>query len=358
MLSPPPPTSVPEIDVVTVSRPREVEGTTVAQGLARAMSSADLRLLLRDALRDSRVTDHKVLLQSFSRTSAGRTVTAHAATSLNLTTPQFESSLQTLPEMDLYMPFRAHRRAWRGTNDVLVAASFDPNAAILEAFDVNGMSHRLNLADGVPSRPLVILHPSEPKRPLTAIEPSGGETVEQPPLIVAGLEEGENGGGGSGSPPVGVYLTRFYSYRNDGWWGSLEMEFRSYAWEFLPFYLNSSGWVYPGGYCSLGTGMKILEAGTWYNKLLVMVSPGVTNVAAVGCTYSSTPRGYELFVFESDGGLNGAGDDFGRRFFYAGTIPYDATIAATYPYWSCDGIPWPNSACQSLLSVELKLEYR
>ena len=275
---------------------------------------------------------------------------------MGMPTQDFEASIRALPEMDLYMPFRSHRRTWRGTGEVLVASSFDPDAPLLEAFDSDGEVHILRLVDGSPEQPLIIIHPSEPKRTLT--REFTGETVEQPAPIIASLEEGENGGGGSGSPPTGVYVTRFYSYRGDGWWGSLEMEFRSLAWEGIPFYSLTYGWTYPGGYCSLGTGTANLEAETWYNNMLLMVSPWVTNVGAVGCSYSSTPRGYELFVFESDGGLNAGGDDFGRRYFYAGTTPFGATIGATYPYWSKDGIPYPNSAAGAELSVQLQLEYR
>jgi hypothetical protein len=45
-----------------------------------------------------------------------------------------------------------------------------------------------------------------------------------------------------------------------------------------------------------------------------MLSPGITNVSSVSC---STPAQYyyAVNIVEIDGGLNGANDDFGYRFF-------------------------------------------
>jgi len=194
---------------------------------------------------------------------------------------------------------------------------------------------------------------------------SSNGTIEGDRMIMAGLEEGEGGGGGGGGGPApGVYLTYFYSYRDDGWWGALEMSFRSWGWEGLPIFVGY--WQYPTPFCSKGIAVQDFPHPRTAYTTLTLVSPGISNVLFVGCNYTSSPRGYELEVKEMDGGANGDNDDFGRRFFFGGANPFGATVGAIQQYWSCDGRP-VNTACgvypyatldPAQLSVDLKLEYR
>lgn len=329
----------------------------VARGIAGALARPALRAQLRNAMRESRWTDHKLVLQEFVRTHEGAALLAASAEALGTTAEAFVAVVGRLPAMDFYVPFRAHRLSWRGSPDVVVAAAFDGDAPTLQAFTPDGQARTLSLADGAPAATLLILHPSEPKalRDLRN-RPRIGETIQDP---------GEGGVGvmwepcndpycdSSGSPTTaGVYLTQFYSYRDDGWYGSLEMEFRSFGWQASVQYLGNENWYY-GAICGKGTGTATVEPQQTYTNQLVLVSAGVTSVNVVTCGQSLSPNGYGLFVVESDGGLNFEDDDFGRRHFYPGSIPFGATIGTTQSYYSGGG-----TASDGQLSVTARLEYR
>ncbi len=310
-------------------------------------------------MRDSRVTDHKLVLQEYLQSKKGGDLVTEVAAALGSTPAAVLALVGELPPMDLYVPFRAHRLAWKGSPNLIVAASFEPDAPFLTAYDMRGGANNLGLADGVPERTLIILHPAEPKGTRPASEPaSSGEAIQDPlesgVTVTCGCEliPIDPGGGGSVAPVPGIVVTQFYSYRGDGWWGSLEMEFRSLGWEGVPQYLGGGFW-YTDAVCSKGTGVATLDPYRNYTGLNIMVSPGITNVAGVACNRQYFPTGYEMYVFESDGGLNGNGDDFGRRFFYGGTIPFGAMINQPMLYYSGGGTP-----SDGQLSVDMTLTYR
>ncbi|MCY7379019.1 MAG: hypothetical protein LH467_06730, partial [Gemmatimonadaceae bacterium] len=126
----------------------------------------------------------------------------------------------------------------------------------------------------------------------------------------------------------------------------------SAGWEGNVQYLGNGFW-YSDDFCPKYTGTANLEPGQNYTNLLLAVGPGITNVAAVRCSLQYNPYGYEMIAFESDGGLNGSGDDFGRRFFYGGSIPFGAAVGYQLPYYSGGGTP-----SDGQLSVEMTLQYR
>ncbi len=161
----------------------------------------------------------------------------------------------------------------------------------------------------------------------------------------------DDGGGGGSSVPPGLYVTQFYSPRGDGWWGSLEMEFRSRGFEGYPTY--QGGVWYSTAWCNKYTGVATLEPERNYTNLLIAVGPGITSVAAVRCNNESYPYGYEMELFESDGGLNGPGDDFGRRFFVGVGLPFGATVGQQQSYYSQGGTPQNGEH-----SANMTLQYR
>lgn len=319
----------------------ESQAQRLARGLAAALARPQLRAQLRNDLRDSRWSEHKLVLQAFAHTRSGKALVAAAAAELGTTPDALQQTISGLPEIDLYVPFRNHRRSWRGSPDVLVAATFDGDAPAIEAYGTDGRSNTLRLADGVPAQPLVLLQPAEPKSTSSASRAGTGSTIEdfecQEPLSTGGtaiatsaaqsgssvllLDDPCGGGGGYTPPPPpapGVYVTHFNIQEGDGWFGSLEIQFHSQAVSgiyppnsaFNPYpvwifnYACSEGNFYP----SFSPNEDQGYSGLW------MISPGVTNVSSVSC---STPAQYyyAINIVEIDGGLNGNNDDFGYRFF-------------------------------------------
>lgn len=105
----------------------------------------------------------------------------------------------------------------------------------------------------------------------------------------------------------------------------------------------------------------MLEPDQTYTNLLLLVSPGITTLTNLGCP---TGGGYELYLFESDGGLNGSGDDFGRRFYStlgSTGLPWGATIGGFQEFYSCYGNtiqPPPGYGCPPIHSARARLEFR
>ncbi len=356
---------------------RKSEGDRFAVALARAMADPTLRAELRDAFRDSRLTDHKLSLQEFAAKATSGALVGSAAVRTGSSPWRLLDSLPSLPEMDLYVPFREHRRTWRATDDVLVAVAFDANAPTLETYDVRGHLVVLRLEDGVPRRPLVIMHPAEPKFTRASNQPVGIGAIIEPdcePTLRSELSSSEEdcgggggGGGGGPTPPApGVYITGFFSPRGDGWFGSsLEMEFysgvRSGSLNTTLDNSNNVLWFF-GQACNTGSTTRVFQKNTQYNNLLIMLSPGISNVGSVSCPSGGFPSEYMLRLVESDGGLNGPSDDFGRRFYgvLGGTsIPWNASVSGFHDFYSCSATTYTvYQQCPPQFSARVRLEYR
>lgn len=320
----------------------EAEAQHLARGIAAALAKPQLRAELRNEMRDSRWNEHKLVLQSFAHTRGGEAIVAAAAEALGTTPDALQQTIATLPEIDFYVPFSAHRRSWRGSPDVLVAATFDGDAPAIQAYATDGSAKTLRLADGTPAQPLVLLQPAEPKAIVnpastggggntiepTCIEPvsTGGTTTLQSGSTILVIEPpcdgGGGGGGGGGTPPPppspGVYITHFNIQEGDGWFGSLEVQFHSQAVSgiypphsaFNPYDV----WIFDQA-CSKGTFAPSFSPNEdqGYDGLW-MLSPGITNVNSVSCSAPGQYY-YAVNIVEIDGGLNGDNDDFGYRFF-------------------------------------------
>jgi hypothetical protein len=90
-----------------------------------------------------------------------------------------------------------------------------------------------------------------------------------------------------------------------------------------------------------------------YTNLVIPVGPNITNVLTVKCNGVYSPRGYEMYAVESDGGLNGGDDDFGRRFFYGGSLPFGAVVGSQQLYYSGGG-----TTSDGELSLNMTLSYK
>jgi hypothetical protein len=201
------------------------EVSLVARGFALALASPQMRAMIRDAMRASELNEHKLVLQDFADTPEGRQLLAAAARELGVSDTRLVRIVKGLPEFDFYVPLAKHRREWRATSDVLVAATSDPENRYLDAYSTDGAAVRLDYEDGTPPRALLILHPGEKKWRRTLPHPSlSGKTIEDPD------ERGPHGDGmpphSVGFSPDSVYIDEFGFGAGDGW-GDSELRFEA-----------------------------------------------------------------------------------------------------------------------------------
>lgn len=152
----------------------------VSRAVAIAMQDREVRASVRDGLRDSPWSQHKVVLQDFLASAKGADLLAAAARAAGQTPAAFISgSLASLPPLDFYVPSRNVRRTWQGTPNVIVVGSLNPEVRHAVGFDRYG-EELANPMDGVDNGTAVLLlHPAEPKLPRVQPHPRGtGEVIE------------------------------------------------------------------------------------------------------------------------------------------------------------------------------------
>jgi hypothetical protein len=111
-------------------------------------------------MRASLVDEHKLVLQTFVQTSSGKAMVQAAARNSGVSVKSIESQIAALPALDFYMPIRAHRQSWQGTDNVLVVATLDRKGPFV-GYTTAGTI--LSLARGAPDQlpPIFMLHPAE-----------------------------------------------------------------------------------------------------------------------------------------------------------------------------------------------------
>lgn len=229
--------------------PAELEAREVGRAIALAMARQDVRVQVRDAMRRSPVTEHKLVLQEFIRSRAGEHVLRAAAAATGQRAEALAARIDALPAMDFYAPFREHRISWRANADVLVGVTMDPDRLELEAFSPAGASVALDARDGVPAKALLILHPAERKGLRENPQPDvAGDVIqefvdgESSGRWIAGVDGGMattascdpyartcfdvGGGGGTSSSDTTFIDFIELDHWGDGW-GSVELELRA-----------------------------------------------------------------------------------------------------------------------------------
>jgi hypothetical protein len=213
-----PPTAVPDDAAppqgATVSR-YAVERNAMdrlARRLARALANSDFRTYLKAELDRSPVVEHKLHFQKLLEASDRRVLKQLARLS---ETPEseVETDVKGAIPLEIYFPVPAHRAAWSGDPEVLVASAREDNEAPI-AYDIRGRRQVLR-ADQPPATPVLAMVPVEtdfdhlPTAEQTCTESCGG------------------GGGGTVTPPAGMYMTYSHFVQDfEGWLkGSPEFEF-------------------------------------------------------------------------------------------------------------------------------------
>jgi hypothetical protein len=311
------------------------------------MRNPSIRAQVHAAMRGSSFNEHKLVLQDFANTPPGEHVLTAVAAALGRSLGSVKSEVASLPALDFYLPFPAHRQSWKPTEDVYVATTFDKRAPSITAYGSNGQVLALRQADGVPAVPLIILHPAEPKTTHTTPVANGeGGLIESPTrmstpqgsfLVDCGDACGGGGGGGGTvvtSTPPGTYITHFNIQASDGWFGQEEMRFQSYAVaghaQFVQF-ANGSWHLIADYLCDKG--LYSQDAVNQYQGYYgpYSISPTVTRGSFLLCSGFSAV--YAVHMYEVDGDI-GQNDDYGWRFWAAGGYPNGATYDVVYSFYA------------------------
>jgi hypothetical protein len=158
---------------------QEVVLDEVARGFAHALTAPEMRSHVRDAMRASPLTEHKVVLHEFVSTPGGQQVLEVAAGALGTSPAGLEAMIAELPAMDFYAPFREHRLAWQATPDVVVAAAMDTRGSTFRAFTLAGEVRQYDIRHGPPTEAVLMIHPAQRKsRRLNPQDPGQGSVIQ------------------------------------------------------------------------------------------------------------------------------------------------------------------------------------
>jgi hypothetical protein len=154
----------------------------LSRGVAVALGDPSLRSELRDAMRASPLTNHKLILQDYLATKGGAKLRTGIATALETSDAEVDKLISAFPAMDVYLPFKEHRLGWKAGGEILVGATMDrSHTPVLQSFSTTGKQIALVRRDGTPKEPLLILNPSTSRNVRFQPQPNvPGLTVQDP----------------------------------------------------------------------------------------------------------------------------------------------------------------------------------
>ncbi len=198
------PVNAPPDAVVSASAGKPQKPEKLTREFAQALKNPAFRAYVKAQLDASPFREHKLQLQTF--------LGANGKRALRYLEEGAEQEAQAAIPLEVYIPVAAHRAAWTGDENVLVATAIT-DRDVPVAFDPQGGRHELD-AETPPTTPVIALVPVEtdftlaPQRQ-TCMEDCGG---------------GGGGGGGSGDvlpappPPAGLYMTKAHFVQDfEGW---------------------------------------------------------------------------------------------------------------------------------------------
>src|SRR5712692_1714543 len=188
-----PPSETPVAIAANATRPE-----ALAQMFAKGLKNAAFRAYLKAQLNASPYREHKLQFETFLAANGSRGLREVAAE--NATTKDaVESQVKAAIALEVYFPVPAHRAAWTGDEQVLVATAMtddDPPVA----FDPDGRRQVLD-----PKTP--------PATPVLAIVPVETDFSVPPARVIECIVDCDGGGGGpigGGVPPPppapGLYI--------------------------------------------------------------------------------------------------------------------------------------------------------
>jgi hypothetical protein len=187
----------------------------LARSFALALGDPAFRAHVKAELDRSPFREHKLQFQRFLSGERGIALTAMARGSGLRAADLARAAAAAIP-LEMYLPVPAHRRAWTGGENVLVATAIADHDVPV-AFDVHGNRQLLD-----PEQP--------PATPVIAVVPVETDFSAPPDRVICLMSCGTGGGGyppPSDPPPApGLYMTRAHFVDDfEGWLkGSPEFE--------------------------------------------------------------------------------------------------------------------------------------
>lgn len=167
----------------------------LARRMARALADPAFRAHLKAELDRSPFVEHKLQFQRFLKASNRKALREVARLTAEPESVVEADAGNSIP-LEIYFPVAAHRAAWTGGADILVASAREDRDAPV-AYDVQGRRHALS-TDAPPDTPVLVLVPVE-----TDFGPEGGaiaNAVTPPPPPPPPPPPAP-------SPPPGLYMT-------------------------------------------------------------------------------------------------------------------------------------------------------
>jgi hypothetical protein len=190
------PTIAADPEAVGAGRIGQARLERLARRTARALRDPAFRADVKAALDRSTYREGKVHFQRYLKENGGRGLRELARTD-GEADADVEADASRSGTLEMYFPVPAHRRAWSGDENLLVAtAERDGEAPV--AYDLAG--RRIVLSPDMP-----------PSTPVLAVEPAEVD-FDAPQVATMKCTEDTCGGGGTGGyvvpPDPGLYMTR------------------------------------------------------------------------------------------------------------------------------------------------------
>lgn len=93
---------------------------SLSRAIALALGDPGVREQVRNDMRDSRYSLHKLVLQEYVSTPGGQQLTAAAARAVSVPQDVLAQRIAALPPLDFYVLLREHRMSWQGEAGVAV----------------------------------------------------------------------------------------------------------------------------------------------------------------------------------------------------------------------------------------------
>src|SRR6266480_531817 len=203
-----PPSEAPVAAIAANARRPEALARMVAKGL----KNPAFRAYLKAQLNASPYREHKLQFETFLGANGSRAL-GEIAVENGTTKDALGTEAKAAIALEVYFPVAAHRAAWTGDEQVLVATAVTDDDPPI-AFDPAGRRHVLD-----PKTP--------PATPVLALVPVETDFSVRPARQTC-LEDCDTGGGAIGDvpPPPGLYMTKSHFVQDfEGWLkGSPEFE--------------------------------------------------------------------------------------------------------------------------------------
>ena len=159
----------------------------LARRVARALDDPQFRTYLKGQLDNSRFVENKLHFQSLLKGSEGRAL-RHIARLTGEAVAAVEADANAAIPLEIYFPVPAHRAAWAGGPEVLVATAREDGETPV-AYDVKGRKQLLS-AGSPPATPVLAIVPVETEFDGETADPficCAGGPVPPPPPPAPGL---------------------------------------------------------------------------------------------------------------------------------------------------------------------------